>query len=220
MDCWQWRLPELSLPLESYMSSQMTRHWVGGGGLRAAGEPGTSWRKSPGWAPSTAIPQFSRSLELSRTPAGQRGGVSDTADPGTTSPLRLIRIEHADSSTYLLGLELTAAHFLAVDKSLEQICLRRALAMCENTWSKPSDSLEKCWECLTQLVCRNLQDFHLASRFTKWLPMNRKYENSEASWQNNLNKHPDLSCTILSSTWTEPPVSELPFIWIEMDHTV
>ena len=31
------------------------------------------------------------------------------------------------------------------------------------------------------LLARNLQAFHFASRFTKCLPMNRKYENSGAS---------------------------------------
>jgi len=29
MDCWQWRLPELSLLLESHLSSQITGHWRG-----------------------------------------------------------------------------------------------------------------------------------------------------------------------------------------------
>ena len=55
-----------------------------------------------------------------------RGEEYHTTDPSTTPPLQLIRIGHADSFTYLPGLELTAARFLAVDKSLEQIFLKRA----------------------------------------------------------------------------------------------
>lgn len=45
-------------------------------------------------------PHFSRSLELTGAPAGQKRGVSDTADPSTAS-LQLIRAGHVDSSTYL-----------------------------------------------------------------------------------------------------------------------
>ena len=62
--------------------------------------------------------------------------------------------------------------------------------MCENTWSKPSDSLEKCWECLTQLVSGNPQAFRLASGFTKWLPMNRKYENKWSKLTEQLESTP------------------------------
>ena len=92
-------------------------------GLRRAGEP--AWQKSPGQPPSVAIPHSAGAWNLHKFLL-VRGEGSHTADPDTTPPLQLIRIGHADSVTCLLGLGLTAAHFLAVDKSLEQICLRRA----------------------------------------------------------------------------------------------
>lgn len=92
-------------------------------GLRRAGEP--AWRKSPGQPPSIAIPRSAGAWNLHKFLLVREEGYH-TTDPSTTPPLQLIRIGHADSFTYLLGLELTAACFLAVDKSLEQICLRRA----------------------------------------------------------------------------------------------
>lgn len=70
-------------------------------------------------------PLAEREPELTQTPASQRGGVSGTAEPSSV-PSWLAKAGPADSSTDLLGLELTAACFLAVDKSLEQIWLRRA----------------------------------------------------------------------------------------------
>lgn len=58
-----------------------------------AGKQGAAWWKSPGCVPSTEVPQFNKSLEFPQTPAGQEGGLRDTADPSTTSPLWLIELD-------------------------------------------------------------------------------------------------------------------------------
>lgn len=76
-----------------------------------------------------------------------------------------------------LGLELTAAHFLAAEKSLQQTWLRRARATvrtldpgCLTAWRNAGDAFPSLW-------VRNPQAFHFVSRFAQWVPRNRTGRN-------------------------------------------
>lgn len=169
VDCGLCRLPEPTPALGIPMASGVTGPW----GLHASGNPGAAWPKSPDWATSIQVSQFSRSLELAQTPAGQRGGVSDIADPSTT----LWLIESG---------KLTAPHTSQAWSSLLLISWQLIKTWSKYGWNRlrqrvrtldldPLTTWRKAEDASHGLSVGNPQAFHFASRFAQYLPMNRYY---------------------------------------------